>query len=143
MKTRQAGVAIVEFALVLPLLLLMTFVVTEFGRAIYQYDTLTKSVREGARYLSIQTPGTRVAQAQNLVVYGNTAGGGTPLALGLSTDQVSAVWATSSGTEPVITTVTVQISGYAFQSLFVSVLGLPFGSVPYSTIQATMRVHTS
>lgn len=143
MKRFQAGVAILEFALVLPLLLVMTFVVTEFGRAIYQYDTLAKSVREGARYLSIQTPGGNVAQARNLVVYGNTAGAGTPLAPGLSTSQVSATWADSDTAEPVITMVTVRISGYSFQSLFLTVLGLPFGAVPYSDIQASMRVHTS
>ena len=56
MKRRQKGVAIVEFALVLPFLLLLTFITTEFGRAIWEYNTLTKSVRDAARYLSIQTP---------------------------------------------------------------------------------------
>ncbi len=75
-KNRQSGVALVEFALVLPLLLLMTFVVTEYSRALYQYNTLTKSVRDAARYLSMQDPGTRIAQAKNLVVYGNPAGSG-------------------------------------------------------------------
>ena len=65
--------AIVEFALILPFLLLLTFIATEFGRAIWQYNTLTKSVRDAARYLSIQTPGTQIAEARNLMVYGNLA----------------------------------------------------------------------
>lgn len=54
MKNKQSGVAIVEFALVLPLLLILTFITTEFGRALYQYNILTKSVRDAARYLSTQ-----------------------------------------------------------------------------------------
>ena len=72
MNKRQKGVAIVEFALILPFLLLLSFITIEFGRAIWQYNTLTKSVRDAARYLSIQTPGTqRSREARNLMVYGN------------------------------------------------------------------------
>ena len=141
---RQAGVAIVEFALVLPFLLLLTFLTTEFGRAIWQYNTVTKSVRDAARYLSVQTPGTHITEARNLMVYGNTAGTGTPLALGLSLTHVPAgsccTWQTA-GSVPVINTVTVRISGYSFQSMFTSVLGLPFGTVNFSDISATMRSH--
>jgi hypothetical protein len=139
MRNIQKGVAVLELALILPLMLVMTFVVTEFGRAIYQYNTLTKSVRDAARYLSVQTPGTQVTQAKNLVVYGNTAGTGTPLALGLTVSHVSdPVWQTS-GSNPVISAVTIQITGYTFQSVFPSVFGLPLGAVPFSNIRATMR----
>jgi Flp pilus assembly protein TadG len=144
MRTKQAGVAIVEFALILPFLLLLTFLTTELGRAIWQYNTLTKSVRDAARYLSIQTPGTHITEARNLMVYGNTAGTGNPLALGLSLTNVPVAtcctWQTA-GTVPVINTVTVRISGYSFTSMFTSVLGLPFGTVNFSDISATMRSH--
>ena len=143
MKQFQRGVAILEFALVVPFLLVMTFLVTEFGRAIYQYNTLTKSVRDAARYLSIQTPNTHVTEAQNLVVYGNTAGTGTPLAIGLTTSQVSVSWPLPTGSAPAISMVDVQISGYSFQSILLSAFGLPFGTVPYAAIQATMRSQTS
>jgi hypothetical protein len=139
MKRRQEGVAIVEFALILPFLLLLTFITTEFGRAIWEYNTLTKSVRDAARYLSLQTPGTHVAEARNLMVYGNLAGSGTPLALGLSTLNVpDPTWQTA-GTNPVINTVTVRISGYTFNSMFTSVWGVPFGTFTYGDITATMR----
>lgn len=142
MKNKLRGVALVEFALLLPVLLVMTFIVTEFGRAIYQYNTLTKSVRDAARYLSIQTPGTRIAEAKNLVVYGNTAGTGSPLALGLTTAHVQdPIWETA-GTAPVISTVTVEIANYEFRSMFTTtVFGLPFRNVPFSPIRATMRSH--
>jgi len=141
MNKRQKGVAIVEFALVLPFLLLLTFITTEFGRAIWQYNTLTKSVRDSARYLSLQTPGdpVAIAKAQNLTVYGNLEGTGPPLALGLSTSNVpNPTWQTA-GSAPVINTVTIRITGYTFKSLFVSVFGLPLGDVPFSDISATMR----
>jgi Flp pilus assembly protein TadG len=45
----QQGSAIVEFALVLPLLLLFLFGVIEFGLAIYNKQILTNAAREGAR----------------------------------------------------------------------------------------------
>lgn len=139
MNKRQKGVALVEFALILPLLLLLSMITTEFGRAMYQYNTLTKSVRDASRYLSLQTPGTRITEARNLIVYGNTAGTGAPLALGLTNSHVpDPTWQTA-GTNPVINTVTVQIEGYTFNSLFPSVFGISFGNIPFTPISATMR----
>lgn len=139
MKTRQNGAALVEFALILPLLLLLTFITTEFGRAMYQYNTLTKSVRDAARYLSIQTPGTHMTEASNLIVYGNVAGTGAPLALGLALTNVPNPTWQAAGTNPVINTVTVQITGYTFNSLIPSAFGITFGSIPITPISATMR----
>jgi Flp pilus assembly protein TadG len=139
MSKRQEGVALVEFALILPFLLLLSITAAEFGRAIWQYNTLTKSARDAVRYLSIQTPGTKITEARNLMVYGNTAGTGTPLALGLSTSHVpDPTWQTA-GANPVINTVTVRIQGYTFNSMFTTVFGLPFGSITFSNISATMR----
>ncbi len=143
-RSIQRGTAILELALVLPVLLVMTFIVTEFGRAIYQYNTITKSVRDATRYLTMQTPNTHVTEAQNLVVYGAIAAGTTALAPGLATSMVSANWPTSPvGTNPPINTVTVTVSGYAFHSVLLSAFGLPFGNVTYSDITATMRSQTS
>ena len=136
----QRGVALVELALVIPFLLVMAILVAEFGRAIYQYNLLAKSVRDAARYLTMQTPGTHVAEARNLVVYGTTGSGSVPLASGLATTMVNAAWpATQVGTNPPISIVRVTITGYSFQSMWPSVFGLPVGTVPYSDISATMR----
>jgi Flp pilus assembly protein TadG len=49
---RQRGLAIVEFTIVLPLLLLLMLATAELGRALYQQDTLNKAVRDGARHLA-------------------------------------------------------------------------------------------
>lgn len=51
MSTRdQAGQATVEFALAIPLFLLLAFGALELNRAIWQQNTLAFAVREGARY---------------------------------------------------------------------------------------------
>lgn len=139
MRHRQTGVAIVEFALIVPLLLLLSFTATEFGRALYQYNILAKSVRSAARYLSFQAPGTHQAEAQNLVVYGNTAGTGAPLAPNLSLSNVTGPTWQTAGSNPLINTVTIGITGYTFHSLFASVFGISFGDVTFNPISATVR----
>ena len=142
MNKSQRGVALVEFALILPFLLLLSITAVELGRAIWEYNTLTKSVRDAARFLSIQTPGTMVTQARNLMVYGNMGGTGNPLAIGLSLSNVPSpgccTWQTA-GSAPVINTVTVRITGYQFRPMFASVFGVGFPTVTYSPISATMR----
>jgi Flp pilus assembly protein TadG len=45
----QKGASAVEFALILPLLMLITFGIIEFGMFIYNQQVLTNACREGAR----------------------------------------------------------------------------------------------
>ncbi len=90
-KRNARGVVAVEFGLVLVPLLLLVCGVAEFGRAIYQYDIMTKATRDSARYLSQYAPDDPTyptAQAQCLAVYGNTACSGTALVSGLTTSMV-------------------------------------------------------
>jgi Flp pilus assembly protein TadG len=55
---RIAGVAAIEFALVLIVLLLIVAGVVEFGRAFWHYDTLAKATRDGARFMSMEPVAT-------------------------------------------------------------------------------------
>jgi Flp pilus assembly protein TadG len=48
-KPRDRGAAAVEFALLLPLLLLLVFGIIDFGRALNAQITITQAAREGAR----------------------------------------------------------------------------------------------
>ncbi len=45
----ERGQALIEFALTLPMLLVVMFMITEFGRALFQYNLLAQASREGAR----------------------------------------------------------------------------------------------
>jgi hypothetical protein len=49
-KTRSRGQGLVEFALVLPLLLLVFAAAADFGRAFYAYVAIENAVKEGAVY---------------------------------------------------------------------------------------------
>jgi Flp pilus assembly protein TadG len=99
LPSRCRGLAIVEFAIVVPICLMMLMATGEFGRAFMQYNTLEKCVRDGARYVAGKaSPGTSGVvnitatvdlQTRNLVVYGNRIGSGAPLLPGLTVSQVT------------------------------------------------------
>lgn len=48
-RSRADGQSLVEFALVLPILLLMFMGILDFGRAVFAYNSLSNAAREGAR----------------------------------------------------------------------------------------------
>ena len=54
-RKQQRGDGLVEFALVLPVLLLLLFGILDGGRAVYSYHVVANSAREGARYASVAT----------------------------------------------------------------------------------------
>jgi Flp pilus assembly protein TadG len=49
----QRGTALIEFALVLPMLIVLTFLVVDFGRAFMVKNMLTQAAREGARQMAV------------------------------------------------------------------------------------------
>src|SRR6266702_2934422 len=54
----ERGQALVEFALILPFLLLLLFGITEFGRALYQKNMTINAAREGTRFAAVQSSWT-------------------------------------------------------------------------------------
>jgi Flp pilus assembly protein TadG len=150
-KTRsQRGAASIEFAILVVPLLLMLFGVTEYGRAIYQYNTLVKSVRDASRFLSAVAPGSNHTVGSCLAVYGNMSCTGSPLAKGLTTSMVSICDASNcAGTHASQTTgsgsinlVTVTVSGYTFHPLLnFDLEGFRIGApdITYGPISNTMR----
>lgn len=144
----ERGVAAVEFAIMLSLLVTILLGASEFGRAMYQYDTLVKNTRSAARYLSQFAPGDTVAQGQaaNLAVYGQTAGGGQALVPGLTVAKVSICDASNCANakqQPFpptgtvlghVNLVTVTITGVQFQSLATWILP----NITFDAIHATM-----
>lgn len=74
-KVKQKGTSTVEFAMLLPLLLLLIFTISELGIMFYRLNALTKSVDIAARYLSDKSDNktntaTDLTNAKNLAVYG-------------------------------------------------------------------------
>lgn len=61
-RDAEAGAAAVEFALVLPILLLLVFGIVDFGRAYHSQVTLTHAAREGVRILALSDDGTTARQ---------------------------------------------------------------------------------
>lgn len=76
---RDDGAAAVEFALVLPLLLILVFGIIDFGRLMYTANTLTSAVREGARFASVQEVLDFSAVQDHMQPYMSVGLGGTPL----------------------------------------------------------------
>lgn len=62
----DSGQAMVEFALVLPILLILVLGIFEFGRAWNAYQVLTDAAREGAR-VAVVADGTNTATASDTV----------------------------------------------------------------------------
>ena len=48
-RTRRGGQSLVEFALIIPVFLVMVLGIVDFGRAIYAYNTLANASRAGVR----------------------------------------------------------------------------------------------
>ncbi|HVJ28669.1 MAG TPA: TadE/TadG family type IV pilus assembly protein, partial [Gammaproteobacteria bacterium] len=77
---RHTGIATVEFAIVLPVLVMLLLAVTEIGRAMVRYNALTKAVQEGARYAAayalrgstgaVNVDPQLLTEVRNVVVFG-------------------------------------------------------------------------
>ncbi len=97
----QRGAVLAEMALVTPILLLLMLATAEVTRAFVDHNTLTKAVRNGARYVAANayqgTTGVVFvgaalrAETQNLIVYGNTAGTGVPVLPGLTPADITII----------------------------------------------------
>ncbi|HKO95578.1 MAG TPA: TadE family protein [Pyrinomonadaceae bacterium] len=118
----EKGTQLAELAIVLPILLVMFGATAEFGRFFYEYSTLSKASRIGARYLVTAKVSTYERdQARKLVVFGNTAGTGEPLVEGLEVEHVIVTPRNAAGqtiTAGVPNTITVQIVGLKYKPLF-------------------------
>ena len=71
-SNKQSGAALVEFALVVSILILLLAGTYEFGRAFAFYDALSKGTRDAARYMSVAKKASinssSVSNAKDIVV---------------------------------------------------------------------------
>ncbi len=107
----ERGAAMVEFAIVLPILLLLVFGIIDFGRALYTLNNLTAAVREGARLASTQiSPDPTTGGSMSAV---STAVTNYVVAFGGNSGPPT-ISETFSGAPPNMQSVTVRIVNYPF-----------------------------
>lgn len=128
----QKGVAAVEFGFFLAFLVPLAFGATELGRALYQYNTLVKATRDGARVLASGVAAEKLNEARCVTIYGNPDCTGNALLLGLDDPnrfQYQVDQTRTHGTMS-IKVASVTINGYPFQSIVPYVIsGFTFGPI--------------
>lgn len=119
----------------------------QFGYTFYQYNVLKNAVTNGAVYAGMRTYDSNSAAAshafttavQNVVVYGDPAGGTHPVAPGLTTANVTVtpVWSTT-GVGGIPLAMTVSLTGYSIQAVFgtMNCTGKPVSTLPFIGIFA-------
>lgn len=143
----ERGTAMVELALVLPLLVMLVFGVVEFGRALYQEQVVTKSAVAAVRFLSrsysvldedcttLAGWDDQVTKAQQLALYG---GEDTPLIPNMNMDdvQVSVFQKTMPSPGGVVCIVKVAIA-VQFDGLFGDTM-VPFTKLPSMVLNSAV-----
>lgn len=124
------GLALVEFVLVVPIILLVLMGGAELSRAIHQYNTFVKAVEGSTRYLAgvaigassgvIELDTPKKAIAENLVRYGQPNSGGNPMLEGPVTFNAVGV--------PAVGATHVQVTAtYGYQALLGTIPGFGYG----------------
>ena len=145
------GNVLVEFAIGSGVLVAAFVGTFQFGYTFLQYNNMENAVARGARYASLilydspnDTPSSSFQSAvQNMVLYGTTTAGTTPVVPGLSAANVSITVCGISTVCPGYSSVlgipqeiTVSISGYTLNSIFssFSLNGKPSSTFAYQGI---------
>lgn len=127
-KDNQRGSTLVEFAIGVTVFATAMFAVLEFSRALWVHNALADAARRGARYAVLHTTND-AAQAKNVVVYGNSAGTGSPMLNDLTTENVEVTYNNFGLNKG---TVTVSITDYQFQFV-IPIVGTTITMPSYST----------
>jgi Flp pilus assembly protein TadG len=121
------GAAIIEFALAVPILMMMVFGIIDFSRAYYTLNQLTSSVREGARAASVDPNPVANAAAIRAIVKRYAAAAGS---VALTDAQITVTQANGD--------VTVKVVDYPFKLITPLAGSIGIGTINMSQ-QATFR----
>ena len=118
-KARQRGAVLVEMAFVTPILLVLLLATADLTRAFIEHNTVTKAVRNGARYVAanalegttglVNIDATLRTETQNLVVFGSINGGASPVVPGLTPANITVVQI--AGTDDITVSATYALGG--------------------------------
>jgi hypothetical protein len=110
-QSNERGSTLVEFSLTGSIFLLALFGVLDFGRMLWAHNALADAARQGARY-AVSTSATSAAAIKNKVIYGNPAGGLTPIVPGLTANNIQIIYDNIGLGQG---TITIKITGYRFE----------------------------
>ena len=122
----SSGLAALELAFLLPVLVAVPAAAWDLGRAVQQMERMHHGVRAAVRHLATGDAAnpTRQDEARRLAVYGRVQGGTVPIVPGLQTSMVTILEPGSSpgmrmvsSTAGPISLVTVQVDGVRFEPL--------------------------
>jgi Flp pilus assembly protein TadG len=131
MIERDDGTAMVEFAIIAPLLFVLLFGIVDFGRAFFLMNSLTAAVREGARLAAVQDDPTTAANQSavqaRVTAYLRQVGG-------TATTQPTVTPNLAGGK---VYSVTVTLADYPFEGVtpLISLTALLSGGRPMSAIR--------
>jgi len=134
-KKYQVGQSLVEFALILPIMMLFLMVIFDLGRAAYYFSAIHNGAREGARYAAVRWYDADVSTKTRVAVRRLTAG------LNALTLSVPPPYFYDSDSDGFNDTVRQTVS-YEFQTatpILSQLLGSSGNSITLSS-QATMRM---
>lgn len=94
----RSGQALVEFALVLPILMILTFAIIDFGRAWSASHALADAAREGLRIVVVKDASQGIPEAEAAI-----AARLAPLGISLAADQITWTTVDGTGTEVALT----------------------------------------
>src|SRR5262245_37756566 len=133
-ETSEKGQALVEFSLVTLLFFTVVFGISEFGRALWTWNTIVQATRAGARYAVVETPTSDDMQIKEVVAYNdpNANSSSTPVVPGLTETNVTVNYLNNDGTvasnKNIADLIEVSVTGYQFSflvPLFGSQIPLP------------------
>ena len=117
----ERGTAIVEFALTATFFLMMIMAIISAGHLFWTHNALVESTRRGARYAatlakpatgSCVNNSTTVDSVKNMVLYGTTTAGTSPLVYNLQASNVTVCYSSDYGVAA--GTVSVKIESYSY-----------------------------
>src|SRR5579864_7389843 len=116
----ERGNELLEFALGFSVLWALFAGIYQFGYSFYIYNTMLTSVGNAAELGSKMTydtasPSTYTSALKNMVVYGNTTAGTTPIVPGLATSNVTVTVNPAGG---IPTDLTITINNFTIDAVF-------------------------
>jgi Flp pilus assembly protein TadG len=133
---RETGAELVEFALVLPLLLLVIVGIFDFGFLFRDFEVITNAAREGAR-IGVLSGYSEADVQQRAADYMTAAG--LDVTLATTTMSVEALGVGGSSTAQVVRVTVWYPHNFTLLSPIAGLFGGSFGSVSFRAV-STMRV---